>query len=131
MNDNEDPAIGRSRRNGRALAGVAFAVLGGLLTFQMLHHAPAALGAAVSAGVVATLLWGRLVVRPGGVAWGGAVAVGFAATFAAFCGAAAFGLGGARVAGDEAAAVALFALLMVLPVMLAAAVGVAALTRAR
>ena len=128
VNDDLDPGLAARRRFGRNLAGPALAVLAALLTWQMLGEAPAALGAALGAGILGYALWGQLVVRPEGISYGRAAGIGFAATFAAFFGAAVLGAAGSRVPLDATAfGAAVFALLVVLPVMVAACVGLAAL----
>ena len=128
VNDDFDPGLAARRRSGRTLAAPALAVLAGLLTWQMLGEPATALGAALAAGAVAFAVWGRLVVRPEGISYGRAAGVGFAATFAAFFGAAVLGAAGARVSLDaDTFGAAFFALLVVLPVMVAAGVGLAAI----
>jgi len=131
MNDNQDPVLTARRRRGRLVAGPALGLLAGLLTFQMTAVLPPALGAALAAGLLVFAAWGPLVVREEGASYGRAVGLGFAATFAAFFGAAVFGIGTGAASGREAAGVAVFALAMVLPVMVAAAIGLAALTGRR
>lgn len=132
MNDNQDPVLAARRRLGRLVAGPALAVVAGLLALQMLGAPLAALAAALAAGLVAFALWGGLVVRPEGASYGRAVGIGFAATFAAFFAAAVTGVSATPVAdGRDAAGIALFALFMALPVMIAAALALAALTGRR
>ena len=131
MNDNQDPVLAARRRLGRLVAAPALAVAAAVLTLQMLGHPLAALAAALAVGLVVFALWGRLVMRPEGVSYGRAVGLGIAATFAGFSAAALMGAGGAPATGREAAGVALFALFMALPVMVAAAVALAALLKDR
>jgi hypothetical protein len=132
VNDDFDPDLPGRRRFGRNLAGAALAALAALLTVQMIGEPLAALGAALGAGLVAFLLWGGAVVRPEGISYGRAAGIGFVATFAAFFGAAVLGAATSRVqAGGEAFAAAFFALAVVLPVMVAASVGLAAIGAAR
>ncbi|MDK9697445.1 MAG: hypothetical protein OEL76_13760 [Siculibacillus sp.] len=127
MNDVPDPELARRRRIGRILAAVVLAALATLLTLQMIGEPLAALGAAAGAGVVGFALWGGLVVRPEGISYGRAAGLGFLATFAAFFGAAVLGAAASRVALDrEAFGAAFFAFAVVLPVMVAAAIAVAA-----
>ena len=132
MNDNQDPRLAAHRRLGRSIAGVVFAALAGLLAFQMLGEPLVALGAALGAGGFAFAIWGGFVVRPEGVSYGRAAGVGMMATVAAFLVAALTGGAASRVVvGAEAAGAAFFAFLVVLPVMIAAGVGLVALMRAK
>ncbi len=131
VNDNQDPVLAARRRRGGLVAAPAFAVLAGVLALQMLGQPLAALAAGLAAGVVVLALWGRLVVRPEGPSYGRAAGLGIVATFAAVFAAALAGAGGAPASGREATGVALFALFMALPVMVAAAVGLAALLKDR
>lgn len=131
VNDNQDPVLAARRRLGRLVAAPGLALVAAVLTLQMLAQPVAALAAGLAAGVVAVALWGRLVVRPEGPSYGRAVGLGIAATFAAVFAAAAVGAGGAPASGREATGVALFALFMALPVMVAASVGLAALLKDR
>lgn len=131
MNDNQDPVLAARRRFGRLVAAPALAVVGGVLTLQMLGQPLAALVAGLAAGVLVFATWGTLVVRPEGPSYGRAVGLGIAATFVGVTAAALVGAGGTPASGREAAGVALFALFMALPVMVAAAVGLAALLKDR
>ena len=132
MNDNQDPVLAARRRLGRLVAGPALGLLAGILTLQMLHAPLAALAAALAAGLVGVALWGTLVVRPEGVSYGRAAGLGFAVTFAAFAAAALVGGASAGVVdAGEAAGIALFSLFMALPVMIAAAIALAALLKDR
>lgn len=132
MNDNHDPALAARRRLGRRVAGPSLGLLAGVLTLQMLHAPLAALAAALAAGLVGVALWGTLVVRPEGVSYGRAVGLAFAATFAAFFAAALVGgASGGTADAREATGVALFSLFMALPVMIAAAIALAAVLKDR
>ena len=128
MTDDQNDALARRRRMGAVLAGPVLAALAALLTVQMIGEPLAALGAALGAGAIAFALWGRLVVRSEGTSYGRAAGVGFAATFAAFLGAALLGAATSRVPVDrDAVGAGFFALLVVLPVMVAAGIGLAAI----
>jgi len=132
VTDDVAPELAHRRRTMRVVAGVALAVLAGLLALQMTGAPLAGLGAALGAGIVGFTLWGRMVVRPEGISYGRAAGLGFVALFAAFFGAALLGAAVTRpVAGDEAIPVAVFALMVVSPVMIAAAVALAFLSRPR
>jgi hypothetical protein len=129
VNDDLDRDLAARRRFGRLAAGAGLAVLAALLTFQMIGEPLPALGAAIGAGAVAFFGWAPLVVRPEGISYGRAVGIGFAATFAAFAGAAILGAAASRVVADQAAFnAATFAMAVVLPVMVAVAVALAALS---
>ena len=132
MNDNHDHDLDHRRFIGRLFAGPLLAALAGLLAYQIVGEPLPALGSALGAGLVVFTLWGRLVVRPDGVSYGRAVGIGFAATFAACFGAAVLGAATSRVAVDQAAfSAGMFAIVVVLPVMIAAAVGAAAASAVR
>jgi hypothetical protein len=132
MNDNHDPVLAARRRFGRLVAGPALGLLAGLLTLQMLHAPAAAFAAGLAAGLVGVLLWGALVVRPEGVSYGRAAGLAIAATFVAFAAAAMVGgASGGMADAREAAGVALFSLFMALPVMVAAAIALAAVLKDR
>ncbi len=132
MNDNLDPSLVALRRVGRLVATVVLAGVAALLAHQMTGEPLAALGAGLGAAAVTVALWGGFVIRPEGISLGRAVGVGFLATFGAFLGAAlAAGTASRVTVGGEAAAAAFFAIMMVLPIMVASALAVAVLTRAR
>ena len=131
VNDNQDPVLAARRRLGRLVAAPTLAIVAAVLTLQMLGQPLAALAAGLAAGVIAFALWGGLVVRPAGPSYGRAAGLGIAATFAAVFAAALAGAGGTPASGREATGVALFALFMALPVMVAAAVGLAAVLKDR
>ena len=132
MNDNQDPRLAARRREGRLAAGLGLGALAGILALQMLGEPLTALGAALAAGAFAGLSWGGFVVREEGTSYGRAAGLGLMATVVAFLGSALLGGAGSRVvAGAEAASAAFFALLVVAPVMTAAAIGLAALMQAR
>ena len=131
VNDNQDPVLAARRRFGRLVAAPALAVVAAVLAIQMLGQPLAALAAGLAAAGVTFALWGGLVVRAEGPSYGRAAGLGIAATFAAVFAAALTGAGGAPASGREATGVALFALFMALPVMVAAAVGLAAALKDR
>lgn len=132
MNDNQDPSLVALRRVGRLVATAVLAGVAALLAYQMIGEPLAALGAGLGAGAATATLWGGFVIRPEGVSLGRAVGVGFFATFGAFLGAAILAGATSRVTfGGEAVAAASFAMLVVLPMMVATALAVAVLTRAK
>lgn len=113
-----------------AVVGLALALLAALLAYQIIGSPRAALGGFVGGGLVAFLAWTPLVLRPAGVSIGGAAAVGALALAAAYVGAGLVAGGGARVLVDHDAVVMLvFTFWIVLPVMVAAAIGLAILPR--
>lgn len=115
----------------RAGATLALAALAALLTAQTVGTTAAALGAALATAAVVAVVWRRWVLRPEGVSLGRAAAAGVLATLAAVSGAAIAGGAGAAVVVDQEARIALlFSVWIVMPVMVAAAVGLAASTRA-
>lgn len=114
----------------RAAATVGLAVLAAVLCYQILGEPLAALGAFLGSGLVAGLAWGALVIRPTGISLGAAALTGVLALAAGYVGAGLVGAGGSRVVTDRDAAVALlFSFWLVLPVMVAGAVGLAVVTR--
>ncbi|MCE1236905.1 MAG: hypothetical protein LWW93_11180 [Hyphomicrobiales bacterium] len=113
-----------------AIAGLALALLAALLAYQIIGSPLAALGGFFGGGLVAFLAWTPLVLRPAGVSIGGAAATGALALAAAYVGAGLVAGGGSRVLVDHDAAVMLvFTFWIVLPVMVAAAIGLAILPR--
>lgn len=114
----------------RLVAALVLAALAALLAWQILGRPLASLGAFLGAGLVGGLAWGPLVLRPSGIALGGAALTGALALVTAYVGAGVIGAGGARVVTDQEAAIALlFSFWIVLPVMVAAGVGLALATR--
>jgi hypothetical protein len=114
----------------RLVATVVLGLLSALLAFQILGVPRAALGAFVGGAVVAHLAWGVLVMRPAGASIGGAAATGALTLVTAYVGAGLIGGGGARVIVDhEAVVMLIFTFWIVVPVMVAAAIGLAVLDR--
>lgn len=110
----------------RGVATVALAVLAAVLALQILGRPLPALGALIGAGLIAGLAWGPMVMRPTGIALGGAALTGFFALAAGYVGAGLTGAGGAPVITDGESAIALlFSFWIVAPVMVAAALGLA------
>ncbi|NLH82094.1 MAG: hypothetical protein GX458_14785 [Phyllobacteriaceae bacterium] len=114
----------------RGVAALALAVLAAVLCWQLLASTLAAAGAFVAAAVVAFLAWPVLVIRPAGASLGGAAATGALTLLAATVVAGLLlGRGGAVVVDHDTLILLLFSLWIVIPVMVAAAVGLALLDR--
>lgn len=128
MTEDESPRPPRSLPN--PVASAALACLSALLAFQILGSPRAALGALVAGGLVAHLAWPILAMRPSGPSMGGGAATGALVLASAYVGAGLVGGGGARVIVDhDAAVMLLFTFWIVVPVMVAAGVGLALLAR--
>lgn len=113
-----------------AVAGLVLALVAALLAYQIIGSPRAAAGGFVGGGLVAFLAWAPLVLRPTGVSIGGAAATGALALASAYVGAGLVAGGGARVLVDHDAVVMLvFTFWIVLPVMVAAAIGLAVAPR--
>ena len=124
------PAAIGSGKLPRGVVGLALAVVAGVLSYQLLAAPLAAAAAFVAAGVVAFLAWPVLVVRPTGASLGGAAATGALALLAAYvCAGFLLGRGGGIVADHETMVLLIFTFWIVVPVMIAAAVGLALLDR--
>lgn len=132
MNDNHPVISAGLLAQSRIGATLALGFFAGLMTWQIIGVPLAALGAALAAAAVCGALWGGFVVRGGGVSLGRAAGLGALVTIAAYLGAAILGGGVMRVLTEEESAVAaLFSLWVVMPVMIAVALSLAVLTRAK
>jgi len=126
------PVVPAAPRRGlpRVVAALVLGLVSALLAHQILGVPRADLGAFVGGAVVAHLAWGVLVMRPTGASIGGAAATGALALVTAYVGAGLLGGGGARVVVDhDAAIMLLFTFWIVVPVMVAAAIGLAVVDR--
>lgn len=123
------PLEPRFAARARWIATAGLAALAALLAIQILGRPLPALGACVGAALVAGLAWGPLVLRPTGIALGGAALTGVFALAGGYVGAGLVGAGGSPVVTDHESAIALlFSFWIVLPVMVAAAIGIAVAT---
>jgi len=132
MSEHPQPATSPTPIGGgrlpRGVVGLALGGLAGVLSYQLLAAPLAAVAAFVAAGVVAVLAWPVLVPRPTGASLGGAAATGALALVAAYV-CAGFLLGGAGAADHDSMVLLIFTFWIVVPVMVAAAVGLALLDR--
>ncbi len=124
------PSRPGSGRLPRAVVGAVSALVAGVLSYQLLAAPLVAVGSGVAAGLVAVLAWPVLVLRPTGASLGGAAATGALSLVAAYVAAGLMlGRGGGVIVDHDALILLLFSFWIVIPVMVAVAVGLALLDR--